>query len=540
MLVLYASIVPQTQEALSVTRVSHALDRIEATFDDPNLVANAGLLLSATLSDRLGLEASDRRRRCALDGRVGGARPGRKVLTLAHSMCAGGSHIDHADMLRAGATAAVLGHRVMAPSTIGTFLRSFTFGHVRQLEAVNGHALERAWAAGAGPGDQALVIDIDSTICEVAGNAKQGAGYGYTHALGYHPILATRADTGEVLHARMRKGSANTQRGARRFIDEARRPSPPRRRHRRVDGAGRFRVLVQRHHRRVEPAERALHDGGALRHQRHRRRRSPRSPRPPGQTSTTPTTAKPKSPTATYTTGTGSTTVTRRLVVRRTRLTGQAQQRLWPDWRHHAFLTDLDGDAVERRQVPPPTRRRRARHPRPQRRRRTRTRPVRQLPRQLRLAAMRSPRPQPDPLDRASSATPASTTNSIVARTIRTRLLAIPGRLVNRAGRPTLRCPPTGHGPTTFTTALAALRAPATRHRLNTHAAVRPPAHNTQRAQPDRTRHPASARTEHRSTTSRPSAAARPRSPHRYLKNPIGEVGRWFGGSVYSASSAGP
>ena len=64
-----------------------------------------------------------------LVGRVGGARPGRKVLTLVALDVAGGSHIDHADMLRAGSTAAVLGHRVMAPSTFGTFLRSFTFGH---------------------------------------------------------------------------------------------------------------------------------------------------------------------------------------------------------------------------------------------------------------------------------------------------------------------------------------------------------------------------------------------------------------------------
>ncbi|MEI7548103.1 MAG: IS1380 family transposase, partial [Actinomycetota bacterium] len=198
-----------------MTRVLHALDRIDATFDDPN----AGLLLVGTLSQRLGLEALiDQTVR--LGGRVGGARPGRKVLTLAHAMCVSASHIDHADMLRAGATGAVLGHRVMAPSTIGTFLRSFTFGHCRQMEAVIGHALERAWSAGAGPGLSPLVIDIDSTICEVDGIAKQGAGYGYTHKLGYHPLLATRADTGEVLHARMRKGSANTQRGAVRFIDE--------------------------------------------------------------------------------------------------------------------------------------------------------------------------------------------------------------------------------------------------------------------------------------------------------------------------------
>jgi len=128
----YTALSDQPEETLSVTRVSQTIDRIDAIFDDPNLVANAGLLLVATLSQRLGLEALiDSTVR--LDGLVGGASPGRKVLTLAHSMCAGGSHIDHADMLRAGATASVLGHRVMAPSTIGTFLRSFTFGHCRRL-----------------------------------------------------------------------------------------------------------------------------------------------------------------------------------------------------------------------------------------------------------------------------------------------------------------------------------------------------------------------------------------------------------------------
>ena len=110
-----------------MTRVSQTIDRIDATSDDPNLVANAGLLLVATLSERLGLEAMIDST-VDLGGRVGGACPGRKVLTLAHAMCAGGSHIDHADTLRAGASSSVLGHRVMAPSTIGTFLRSFTFG----------------------------------------------------------------------------------------------------------------------------------------------------------------------------------------------------------------------------------------------------------------------------------------------------------------------------------------------------------------------------------------------------------------------------
>jgi Transposase DDE domain group 1 len=201
-----------------VSRVSHPIVRVRVDFDDPNLVVNAGLLLVGTLVVRLELERLVNAM-VRLGGRVGGARPGRKVLTLVHAMVAGASQIDHADVLRAGNTAGVLPHRVMAPSTLGTFLRSFTFGHVRQLEAVVGEVLRRAWGLGVGPGARRLVIDVDSTICEVEGKKKQGAAFGYTRVLGYHPILATRADTGEVLHARMRKGSANTARGARRFIE---------------------------------------------------------------------------------------------------------------------------------------------------------------------------------------------------------------------------------------------------------------------------------------------------------------------------------
>jgi hypothetical protein len=108
----------------------------------------------------------------------------------------------------------------MAASTVGTFLRAFTFGHARQLDQVTGEVLTRAWGAGAGPDDGPLTVDLDSTICEVHGYHKQGACYGYTHRLGYHPLLATRADSGEVLHARLRKGSANTARGIARFVDE--------------------------------------------------------------------------------------------------------------------------------------------------------------------------------------------------------------------------------------------------------------------------------------------------------------------------------
>ena len=121
----------------------------------------------------------------------------------------------------------------MAPSTLGTFLRAFTFGHVRQLDRVLDQALARAWAAGAGPGDGLpLVIDIDSFVGEVYGYQKQGAGYGYTKKLGYHPILAVRADTGEVLHIRNRKGEgqhAARGRPVHRRAARARRPRRARR-----------------------------------------------------------------------------------------------------------------------------------------------------------------------------------------------------------------------------------------------------------------------------------------------------------------------
>src|SRR4030095_16492810 len=155
-----------------------------------------------------------------LGDQPGRARPGRKLLTLVHAMVAGGDCIDDVELLRSGATGSVLGHRVMAASTVGTFLRSFTFGHTRQLDQVTATVLGRAWAAGAGPDDGPLTVDVDSTICEVHGYHKQGACYGYTHRLAYHPLRATRADTGEVLHARLRKGSANTARGIVRFVDE--------------------------------------------------------------------------------------------------------------------------------------------------------------------------------------------------------------------------------------------------------------------------------------------------------------------------------
>src|SRR5712692_6998387 len=195
------------------------LERLALAFDDERAVANAGLVLVSTLTWRLGIEQL-MDEVLDLGERPGAARPGRKLLTLVFSALVGGDSIDDADVLRSGETQRVLAHRVMAPSTLGTFLRSFTFGHVRQLDRAFETILARAWAAGMGPGSEPLTVDLDSTIIEVAGHAKQGASFGYTKRRGYHPIMATRADTGEVLHARMRKGSAQSQRGAERFVRE--------------------------------------------------------------------------------------------------------------------------------------------------------------------------------------------------------------------------------------------------------------------------------------------------------------------------------
>jgi hypothetical protein len=129
---------------------SHSPAGLAVAFDDDHAVANAGLLLPATLADRLGIEAVIDEL-VNLGDRPGHHRPGRKVLTLIHALVAGGDCIDDADVLRTGSTAEVLGHRVMAPSTLGTFLRAFTFGHVRQLDRVAEMVMGRAWAAGGGP-----------------------------------------------------------------------------------------------------------------------------------------------------------------------------------------------------------------------------------------------------------------------------------------------------------------------------------------------------------------------------------------------------
>ena len=146
-------------------------DSLGVSFDDERLVANAGLVLITTLSRRLGIGPLVEKM-VRLGGRAGAARPGRKVLTLIHAIAAGADSIDDTDVLRAGATESLLGHKAMAPSTLGTFLRAFSFGHVRQLDRVLGEAVKRAWAAGGGPGAKRLTIDIDSFLGEAKGRQK--------------------------------------------------------------------------------------------------------------------------------------------------------------------------------------------------------------------------------------------------------------------------------------------------------------------------------------------------------------------------------
>jgi hypothetical protein len=411
----------------------------------PNLVANAGLLLVATLVARLGLERLINAT-VHLSGRVGGALPGRKVLTVVHAMVAGGSHIDHADILRSGATQSVLGHRVMAPSTLGTFLRALTFGHVRQLDRVLAETLRRAWALGAGPGSNRLVVDLDSTICEVCGRAKIGAGYGYTKELCYHPLLATRSDTGELLHVRMRKGSANTQRGTKRFVEEL---------VARLRRAGATGELIMRFdsgfwsNATIATLER-LDVGYTM------------GVRMVKSVVTAVSAIDEDAWTSIDYTCDGVAEVAeciykgRRLIVRRTRLTG-AQATLWPEWRHFAFVTDLEGDAVDVD----------AFH---------RAHATVELAiKDMKQGAGMEHVPSGNFCANSAWLVCAALAHNlirwsaklgeivpedrlVVARTIRTRFFSVPGCLVNRSGRPTLRPPIDWPWAEAFERALALLR----------------------------------------------------------------------------------
>jgi len=199
-------------------QANHDLSRVCATFDEANLVPNAGLLPAAVLAQRIGLGGLvDRRLHLARHG----ANSGAKALTVIGSMLVGGDSIDDTAVLRAGA-AGKLFDGTRAPSTIGSWLRAHRWSNVRQLDAVSRQLLARLWSCGAGPADLSspLTIDLDSTIVAVHGRAKQGAAFGYTKVRGYHPQLATCAETGQVLMSRLRGGAAGAARGAKSFLTE--------------------------------------------------------------------------------------------------------------------------------------------------------------------------------------------------------------------------------------------------------------------------------------------------------------------------------
>jgi hypothetical protein len=305
------------------------LDGVAVVFDDQRSVSDAGIVLVATLARRLGIEALAQRF-VRLGERVGAANAGRKLMTLIYAMALGADCIDDCDVLRSGRLAALLG-RVAAPSTLGTFLRAFTFGHVRQLDRLLAEALKRAWAAGAGPGDGRLTVDVDSFIGEVHGRAKQGAGFGYTRRRGYHPLLATRAETGEVLHIRLRQGSAASPRGVLRFVDEL---------IARVQRAGATGVKLLRadnafwNNKLIARLEKA---GWTYSISVRMQAWVPDAIAQIGEAAWRPLDDYPEGGEAQIaeTVAPGG----RRLVVRRTRLVGP-QAELWPDWRHFPFITN--------------------------------------------------------------------------------------------------------------------------------------------------------------------------------------------------------
>jgi hypothetical protein len=310
------------------------LDGLRVEFNDERAVSDAGVMLVATLAGRLRIEAAAGRLVQLRRDRAGAANAGRKVMAILFAMVLGADSIDDCDVLRAGRTRRLLGGWMPAPSTLGTFLRAFTFGHVRQLDALLGETLVRAWRAGAGPGEGRLVIDVDSFVGEVCGRLKQGAAYGYTKVLGYHPILATRADTREVLHIRLRKGSANTSKGMLRFCDEL---------IARVTRAGGDGVKLLRadsgfwNNKVFARLERAdwQYSIGVRMHKAIRAAVQAIEESAWQTIEDYPTEGEAQIAESTH----GG----RRLIVRRTRLVGP-QAELWPDWRHFAFLTNRTED----------------------------------------------------------------------------------------------------------------------------------------------------------------------------------------------------
>jgi hypothetical protein len=204
-------------------QLSHVDPVRSARFDDPSLVSAAGLVPALGLAQRAGLaELADRH--LSVAGGAGVAA-GAKVASLVAGMVAGADSIADMDLLRHGGMGRVF-TGVRAPSTLGTFLRAFRFGHVRQLDAVAarftaGLAQRSPLISGAEP---VAYLDVDDTIRATFGYAKQGVGYGYTGVKGLNALLATVSTPSSapvIVASRLRKGSANSARGAARLVADA-------------------------------------------------------------------------------------------------------------------------------------------------------------------------------------------------------------------------------------------------------------------------------------------------------------------------------
>jgi hypothetical protein len=199
---------------------------VSATFDEPNLVSCAGLVPVLRLAERAGLHAVAQQR-VRLRACVGsaGANADAKITSVVAGMVAGADSIDDLGVIRHGALPELFGG-IRAPSTLGTFLRGFTWGNVRQLEDVARETLTGlSRNAPLLPGaDSYAFLDVDSTITRVYGYAKQGAEYGYTRVRGLHPLLATLSTpiaAPVIVGTRLRRGSAGSAKGAAGFVAEA-------------------------------------------------------------------------------------------------------------------------------------------------------------------------------------------------------------------------------------------------------------------------------------------------------------------------------
>ncbi len=202
----------------------HAPAAVSAVFDDPNLVSAAGLVPMLRLARSAGLDELARERLSVPTDK--GANAGAKVMALVAGMLAGADSIDDMNLLRHGGIGRLF-DRTYAPSTLGSFLREFRFGHVRQLDAVASRVFANlavdAPLLRAGDGER-VMVDLDDTIIEVHGYQKQGAGFGYSGVRGLNALLATASTTSSapvILAQRLRQGKTGSPKGAARIVGDA-------------------------------------------------------------------------------------------------------------------------------------------------------------------------------------------------------------------------------------------------------------------------------------------------------------------------------